>query len=159
MSHVIDPSECAEAIYRTYGPDVYAVAYRLTASAEDAEDVTRKVLLRLVRRLDPCRCAPHSPRWLRRTTVAAVLALREREEPCPSSDNPNREARDASPHGRMERAIARLSVEYRDPFVLCDVEGWPHAEVCAVLGLSPEVLRSRLRHAREALRNSLAASG
>src|SRR4051812_27845098 len=67
-----------EEIYRQYATRVYSVAYRMTGSEADAEDVTQEVLLQVVRKLDTFRGDAQLSTWLHRVTVNAVLVLRRR---------------------------------------------------------------------------------
>jgi RNA polymerase sigma-70 factor (ECF subfamily) len=52
-------------------------------------------------------------------------------------------------------AVRRLSLAYRAPLVLRDIEGLSTAEGAAVLGLSEAAFKSRLHRARMAVRASL----
>lgn len=59
--------------------------------------------------------------------------------------------------GVVATAAAGLPPAQRDVFVLCDVEGWPVAEVRAALGLSEENQRVLLHRARARVRAALEA--
>jgi RNA polymerase sigma-70 factor (ECF subfamily) len=129
---------------------VYAVAYRMTMNEADAEAVVRTAIRRVAR--GP---APLEPR-LYRVTVNAVLALRRRRgvTPVPGAAAPGGDRR-----VRLEAAIARLPPEYRDPFVLSDVERLSGAEVGDLLGLAAGVVQGRLHRARLMLCAALRTAG
>src|SRR5207253_1664096 len=72
------------------------------------------------------------------------------------SISPEEAALDRETQQLIERAIAELPEEYRDVFVLSDVEGLPNAEIGEMLGLSLPAVKSRLHRARQKLRDALA---
>jgi RNA polymerase sigma-70 factor (ECF subfamily) len=169
----------AEEVFRDYAPRVYNLARRMLNSDADAEDVTQDVLLQVVRKLPTFRGESAFPTWLHRVTVNAALAHRRKratqnehrshepldmvleEQPANGpvrrwSVSPEEAALDHETQELIERAIAELPVDYRDVFVLSDVEGLPNAEIGEMLGLSLPAVKSRLHRARQKLRDALA---
>jgi RNA polymerase sigma-70 factor (ECF subfamily) len=69
----------AEEVFRAHAQRVYRLALRLLGSTADAEDVTREVLLQLVRKLDAFRGESSLTAGLHRMTVNAALAHRRRQ--------------------------------------------------------------------------------
>ncbi len=175
-----DPApHSAEEVFHEYAPRVYNLARRMLSSDADAEDVTQDVLLQVVRKLPSFRGESAFPTWLHRVTVNAALAHRRKgavrdehrsrapldiilEEQPPSgpvrrwSVGPEEAALDREAQQLIEHAIAELPEEYRDVFVLSDVEGVPNAEIGEMLGLSLPAVKSRLHRARQKLRDALA---
>jgi RNA polymerase sigma-70 factor (ECF subfamily) len=119
------------------------------------------------------------PTWLHRVTVNAALQHRRKraahhehmarapldlvlEEQPPGgpvrrwSVGPEEAALDREAQQLIERAISELPEEYRDVFVLSDVEGLANAEIGEMLGLSLPAVKSRLHRARQKLRDALA---
>jgi RNA polymerase sigma-70 factor, ECF subfamily len=135
------------------------LAVRMLGSIADAEDVTRTVLLRILRRRGPPRRGPARMTWVYRITVRAVRALRveRKNEGVPRSPAPGPGAISvgAGLSARLEAAIARLPVGYRDLFVLAEVERIPVAEAGRFLGLKPARVGIRLHLARLLLRDAL----
>jgi RNA polymerase sigma-70 factor (ECF subfamily) len=169
----------AEEVFRQYGPRVYTLARRMLGSDADAEDVTQDVLLQVIRKLPTFRGEAAFPTWLHRVTVNAALSHRQKRanrehrqvhDPLDklfedgSHQHPVRtwtiapedEALDHETHQLIERAIAELPENYRDIFVLADVEGLPNHEIAAMLGLSVPAVKSRLHRARLVMRHALA---
>jgi RNA polymerase sigma-70 factor (ECF subfamily) len=169
----------AEEVFHRYAPRVYNLARRMLSSDADAEDVTQDVLLQVVRKLPSFRGESAFPTWLHRVTVNAAIAHRRQrevrnehrdrartldmvlEEPARGpvrrwSVGPEEVALDREAHQLIERAIAGLAEDYRDVFVLSDVEGLPNAEIGEMLGLSLPAVKSRLHRARQKLRDVLA---
>jgi RNA polymerase sigma-70 factor (ECF subfamily) len=58
----------------------------------------------------------------------------------------------------LERAIATLSDAERSVFVLRQMEGYSHAEIASLLGITPGAARVRYVRALKNLRNSLEPS-
>jgi RNA polymerase sigma-70 factor (ECF subfamily) len=56
----------------------------------------------------------------------------------------------------LDEAILKLPVDYRLVFILRDMEGKSTQETSAILGISIEAAKSRLRRARAFLRQQLA---
>jgi RNA polymerase sigma-70 factor (ECF subfamily) len=178
------PPPTPEHVFREYAPRIYHLARRMLGNDADAEDVTQDVLLQVVRKLHTFRGEAQLPTWLHRVTVNAALAHREKranrqkretatgnEEtleaaadpggngvrlPRPGGESPDEIALAAEQRGVIERAIARLPEQFRDVYVLADVEGLPNAEIGDMLGLSVAAVKSRLHRARLRMRDLLA---
>lgn len=173
------PPPTPEQVFREHAPRIYHLARRMLGNDADAEDVTQDVLLQVVRKLDTFRGESTLPTWLHRVTVNAALAHRrskaKREEhlaPDPVdqlSGNghapgplrswtvpPEQQALDQETQQLIEEAIGQLPENYRDVFVLADVEGLPNAEIGEMLGLQTGAVKSRLHRARLLMRQALA---
>ena len=146
-----------EALYRQYADVVYTLAYRITGSREDAEDVLQDLFVGLPRALTGYREQGRFEGWLKR--IAARLALmrlrssRTRSEVSliDAGDPPGRESHPL--HAiELERAIQSLPESLRVVFVLREVEGFTHAEIGQLLGISEANSATRLNRAWMALR-------
>lgn len=169
-----------EEVFRLYGPRVYNLARRLLGSDADAEDVTQDVLLQVIRKLPTFRGEAAFPTWLHRVTVNAALSYRQKRasreqrlvhdpldklfengsHPAPVrnwSVGPEDQALGHETQALIEQAIAELPENYRDVFVLADVEGLANAEIAAMLGLSVSAVKNRLHRARLLMRHALAS--
>lgn len=169
----------SERIVHEYAPRVYNLARRLLGNAEDAEDVTQEVFLQVLRKLPTFRGEATFSTWLYRVAVNTALAYRRKravrdkhEVADPLTDfaadgqhrvpvlrwvrPPEQEILDREAHRVIEDAIAHLPENYRDVFVLHDVEDLRTADVAALLGLSVAAVKSRLHRARLLLRKELA---
>jgi RNA polymerase sigma-70 factor (ECF subfamily) len=162
-----------EQLYQRHSGRLYSVAYRMTGSAADAEDLLQNVFLQVHRRLGSFRGEAALGTWLYRLMVNACL------DHLRSHQDRQRKATDfiddvegfepvASPSwqpGRvldrmdLEAAIARLPPSYRSAFVLHDVEGHEHREVAELLGIAEGSSKSLLHKARLRLRKYLRGLG
>lgn len=176
------PPPTPEYVFREYAPRIYHIARRMLGNDADAEDVTQDVLLQVVRKLHTFRGDAQLPTWLHRVTVNAALAHREKranrqkretatgnEEvldagdvadgvrlPRPKGASPDEIALAAEQRRVIDRAIVRLPDQFRDVYVLADVEGLPNTEIGDMLGLSVAAVKSRLHRARLRMRDLLA---
>jgi RNA polymerase sigma-70 factor (ECF subfamily) len=158
-----DQSALAE-LFVEHGDLVYRTALRLTAGRADAEDVTQEVFLRLAGAVAGFTGEAASfPGWLRRVAVRqALMHLRS-----------GRRRREVSVDGvlgllapadaqidrmAIDVAVARLTEEQRTVFLLKEVEGYAHAEIADLLGISVANSEVRLHRARRALRELLRGS-
>lgn len=155
-----------EQLYRRHSGRLYNVAYRMTGSAADAEDLLQDVFLQVYRRIESYRGEAALGTWLYRLAVNACLDhLRSHQgrqskatdfiddieglEPVASpSWQPDR----ALDRVDLESAISRLPPSYRSAFVLHDVEGHQHHEVAEMLGIAEGTSKSLLHKARRRLR-------
>ena len=151
-------------LFTEYADLVYRAAFGLTRSRADAEDVTQELFLRLpgaVRGFTGS--AANFPGWMRRVAVRQALMLmrggRRRREGHVDSVV----ALMAPPDRSLERltidaALERLSDEHRTVFLLKEVEGYGHAEIAELLGISTANSEVRLHRARRQLRDLLRGS-
>lgn len=144
-----------------FGDLVYGTVYRLTGNAADAEDATQEVFIRLPDVVAGfAGTVEQFPAWIRRIAVRAALMRlrsgRRRNEVSAESiaalvSRPD----DVLARLTIEGALARLSVEHRTVFLLKEVEGYDHAEIAELLGISVANSEVRLHRARRQLRELL----
>ncbi len=142
--------EALASLYRQYGPALYRLAYRLTRTCEDAEDVVHDVFVGLPEALARYAERGKFPGWLKRVTARVALVrlrgrTRRREvslELAEQGSTPpaNLEAM------TVESAVNSLPDTLRVVVMLREVEGYSHREVADLLGIS--VGASRVRAAR-----------
>jgi RNA polymerase sigma-70 factor (ECF subfamily) len=155
-----------EELYARHGSRLYTVAYRMTGSAADAEDLVQDIFLQVYRRLDSFRGEAALGTWLHRLAVNACLDFvrskqgrRQRVtdtiEDFDALETPATgpwRADAALDRMDLERAIAQLPPSYRRAFLLHDVEGLEHHEVGEALGIAEGTSKSLLFKARIRLR-------
>jgi RNA polymerase sigma-70 factor, ECF subfamily len=158
-----------EELYKRYGSRLYTVAYRMTGSAADAEDLVQDIFLQVYRRLDTYRGEAALGTWLHRLAVNACLdfvrskqgrrqRVTDAVEDLDALESPAQgpwRADAALQRMDLERAIAQLPPSYRRAFLLHDVEGLEHHEVGEALGIAEGTSKSLLFKARTRLRSLL----
>ncbi len=151
-----------EKLYRFYVRQVYGVCRRLVDSEQDAEDMTQRVFFRAWRRLDSFRGKSRFGTWLRPIAVNLVIderksSWRRQLELEIGEETGQSPAREAEPGTALdlERAIGLLPPGPRRVLVLHDIEGYTHAEMAALLGVTTGTTKTQLYRARRALKESL----
>lgn len=158
-----------DGLLRACRDTIYRWALIQTADAEDAEDVTQEVLIRVHGSLGRYEGRSRFTTWLYRVTrnEAANLGRRLRSR-FRLADAATREAAHAADaadpldriHAGKVAALAqdlllRLPRRQREVFHLGDIEGCTADEIAQRLGMSPVTARVHLLHARRAMRSQL----
>jgi RNA polymerase sigma-70 factor (ECF subfamily) len=153
-------SAAFEEIVRVYGRQIYSFLARATGSAEEARELLQETFVRALSALpglDPSRAlrpwlfriasnlsADYFRRFRRRPTVALPETL-SHAPPYAESDS----------RIDMERALGELPPILREALLMFHMHGMTIAEICEVTGLGANTVKSRLRRARECLRELL----
>ena len=166
-----------DELRKLHGARLFRVAHRITRHHEDAEDVVQEGFLSAYTHLDGFGGRAKLSTWLTRIVInAALMKLRKnrpsREPPLASADEglelcQEYEFRDYSPNpeelcGKEEHkaivrnAIAKLRPSLRRIVELHQLQECPMRETAKVLGISINAAKTRLFHARTALRKNKA---
>lgn len=148
-------------VYRRQARMVYAVAWRVLASEADAEDVLQDVFVGLPRALRTYTESGSFAGWLKRVAVRTALMkrraeARRREDTIMEGHDTSRDAGpfDIADRLTVRRAIERLPNELRVVFMLKEVEGYSHAEIASMLGITSGASAARLFRAWRAIHSS-----
>jgi RNA polymerase sigma-70 factor, ECF subfamily len=161
-----------ERIMRRHNQRLFRAARAILNDDAEAEDVMQETYTRAFAHLGQFRGDAQLATWLTKIAVHEALARvrkRRRLAPLPSGDDvealpmpdrpmppdPEREAHNAELRKLLERAIDELPETYRTVFVLREVEGLSTATTAECLGVSEEVVKTRLSRARVRLRDGL----
>jgi RNA polymerase sigma factor (sigma-70 family) len=156
------------ALLGRHGPMVWAVARRVLANVQDAEDVFQATFLVLARKADSVRKAGSVGSWLH--GVAHRLALkarlqqtrrRSRERRAADMRQPRRlgETPWSEVQAALDTALGELPEKYRAALVLCYLEGKTQEEAARQFGCLLATLRARVARGRKLLRDRLAKGG
>jgi RNA polymerase sigma-70 factor, ECF subfamily len=156
-----------EALVRRYRKRIYALAFHLSGSDHEADDITQDVFLRAYRALDKFEGRSEFFTWVYRMTVNRGLnarrdAHRRGEEPIDDQrvevaakidarGNPAREAELRQTYGRLVRALDALPTEMRTTVVLVALQGLAHGEAAVVQKCSDGTIAWRMHEARRRL--------
>jgi len=145
-----------EELVRSYQADVWRFAYHFTRDRQMAEDVTQEAFIRAYRFLRTFRGESKFTSWLFRIARnCAMDAIRrrtgqqERDHPAPLGP-PDPEAR-----AELHAALAAVSSEHREPFLLIEVFGLSYQEAADVLNVRVGTIKSRMHRARHAMMAAL----
>jgi RNA polymerase sigma-70 factor, ECF subfamily len=160
-----------ELIMRRYNERLYRAARAITRDEREAEDVMQQAYVNAFSNLRQFKGHAQFATWLTRIAINEALARvrsRGRYERLDdgasnvktfmslnSTPDPERQAFTGELRDLLEWAIDTLPDGAREAFVLRDVEGLSTAETAASLGVSEDVVKTRLSRARGALRRAL----
>jgi len=155
-------------LVRQHADRVYRLAYRLSGSQHDAEDLTQETFIRVFRSVKNYQPGTFEG-WLHRITTNLFLdmvrrrgrirmeALPEDYDRVPADEaNPEQIYHDSRLGPDLQAALDSLAPEFRAAVVLCDIEGLSYEEIGATLGVKLGTVRSRIHRGRQALRDHLA---
>jgi len=159
-----------EELYRAHASRLYALLLRMTGSQQEAEDLLQEIFLNAHRRLGSFRGESALGTWLYRLATNHCLDfLRGRQNRMTRATDSLDDEGATEPRAHapvvptavsrvdLDRAIARLPPGCREAFVLHDVEGFEHAEIGSMLGISAGTSKSQVHKARLRLRALLQA--
>ena len=160
--------EAFEQIYRRYHQRVYSICLKMLRNASQAEDLTQEVFVQLFRKIHTFRGDSSFTTWLHQLTVNHVLMYFRKpvvrsEQTTADGETPLQITRGTEHPGRMalidrialEEAISQLAPGYRIVFILHDIEGYEHEQICQMLGCAIGTSKSQLHKARMRLRSLL----
>ena len=145
-------------LFERHSADVHRVAFRLTMSADDAEDVVQDVFIGLPEALPAFGGRGDFGAWLRKVTVRATLmrmrSTRRRTATAQRASAGKEEAMSNFLLDRMaiETAVVALPDDLRIVFMLADMEGYSHSEIGKLIGIRSGTSEVRLHRARRKLR-------
>ena len=165
-----------EEIVQRYHRRIYNLCYRFAGSADDAQDLTQEVFIRMYRTLnsydvgrgafmtwvttltrnllvDHFRKTKHDRLTDSLDTTASdnpdAMTLSDRipdEGPAPDSGVQSRETRDA-----VHQALQKLSPELREAVILRDLQDMDYREIATVLKVPEGTVKSRINRGRAEL--------
>ena len=158
-----------QALVRQLKGRVYATAYRLMGSRQDAEDQAQEVFVKVYRGIQDLDDPATVTAWIYRLTVNTCFdALRKRGRSptttgaAPSSDDRDEESQYADPsvatpeeialrrelRDCLEDVLQRLDPVERGVLVLRDVEDRPYQEIAETLAIGLAATKMRIHRAR-----------
>ena len=168
-------------LVRRYEETVYRYAFKLCRDREKAEETLQDTFINVYRKLATFDGRARFSTWLytivtnnclmkhrARKNRALEESLEAMEDPAswPGGrfahgvarweESPADALLDRELRGQIESAIGKLPPGYRIVFTLRDMEGKSTEETAAIVGISAEAAKSRLRRARAFLRAELA---
>jgi RNA polymerase sigma-70 factor (ECF subfamily) len=146
-----------EELVRLYQADVWRFAHHFTRDRALAEDVTQEAFLRAFRFLRTFRGDSKFTSWLFRIARnCAMDAIRARTVHLDREPPPPVGPTDPQARLELQTALASVSEEHREPFLLIEVFGLSYREAADVLGVRVGTVKSRMHRARKAMMGALA---
>jgi len=148
-----------EELVRAYQGDLWRFTYSYTRDRALAEDATQEAFIRAYRFLSSFRGDSRFTSWLfriaRNCALDIIRARKGQEERALRAPDP---IGPPDPAARMElqTALAAVSEDHREPFLLIEVFGLSYQEAADVLHLRVGTVKSRMHRARAAMMGALA---
>ena len=172
--HVID--RCKEGdnraqyeLYKLYSKAMFNVSMRITNDYAEAEDVLQEAFISAFKNLHAYKSEASFGSWLKKIVVnAAINSIRKRRsELVPMDEQVAAEVADEPANDndvewqveKVRRAIQKLPDGYRVVLSLYLLDGYDHAEIGEVLGVSESTSKSQYSRARVRLRELAAQRG
>ena len=146
-----------EDLVRASQAEVFRFALHLTRDHALAEDVTQDTFLRAFRFIAGYRGGQRFGSWL--FAIArncAMDALRKRGRIAEVPERDVHVTPDATLRAELDAALAAISADHRDAFLLVEVFGLSYQEAADVLGVAVGTVKSRMFRARQALCRAIA---
>lgn len=150
---------------------MYAVALRMCANREDAQDCLQDAMLRVYRSIGGFKGQSSFSTWVYRITMNTCLdELRRRKtrnassldtmleggwSPTDGENGPEKQAVASEQRRVLNSAIAELPEDMRSAIVLRDVQGFSYEEIAEMLEVNIGTIKSRISRGREKLRQIL----
>ena len=145
-----------------YHRAVYAYAYRLTGSVQDAEDLTQQTFLAAMRKTEQLREADKARSWLFAILRNCFLRDRQRRRPMVAADwavimdpAPASQVADLADHDWLQQALEELPESQRIVVTMYYFEECAYREIADQLNIPIGTVMSRLARAKEHLRAAL----
>ncbi len=167
-------SEAFRMLVERHSRNIFRLAYRMTGSEQDAEDVVQETFLKAFRQLNSFEERANFSTWLYRIAVNCALdlmrkrkrhdELHERDEPDYERGVPHKQAQTSMPDGllfsievrkQVNVALEALSPMERSAFVLRHFEGMSIEEVARALGLRSSAAKHSIFRAVRKMRGAL----
>ena len=156
-----------ERLYALYGTRMRNMARNVLGNSSDAEDAVQDTFLKIQRSIGSFRAQSSFATWSFRILLNTCYDMRRsraRKKEVTEADSgndelPRPEIPAASGHPSLrialERALATLTNQQRDVFLLYEVEGFRHAEIAGMLEISETASKNTLFQAKKNLRQML----
>ncbi|HNP77642.1 MAG: sigma-70 family RNA polymerase sigma factor [Cyclobacteriaceae bacterium] len=149
-------------LYRLYSRSMFNVGYRIVNNEAEAEDVLQEAFISAFRSLEHYRGDASFGAWLKRIVInKAINVIKQRRtEPLPEADfdvadDVWDEKEFPFSVDQVRRAIEALPDGYRSVLSLYLLEGYDHAEIAGILGISESTSKSQFNRSKKKLRELL----
>jgi RNA polymerase sigma-70 factor (ECF subfamily) len=151
---------------RAHSSFVYRVAYFVLRNVEDSQDVVQETFVRVMKNLHQLPLVHDERAWVGQIAWRLALNRRKKLRRISQAEVSGAELDQLTdsyvkPHGDMtsilEKLIASLPEELRNPLVLSAIDEMSSGEVAKILGIPGSTVRTRAHRARKILREKMEA--
>ena len=159
-----------QELFRRYQNMVWRVCYSFMRNADDAEDLTQEIFIRVYRSLHNFEGRSSLKTWIYRIAINTcqneIRRLKRRpqlaetdvqtmSEYLPSTTTTESEWQKANLRDQLAMAFSRLRPDEHDILTLRDVEERPYSEIVEILSINLSAAKMRAKRARQSLRVNL----
>ena len=160
-----------ETLMEKHEAKMYAVALRMCANREDAQDCLQDAMLRIYKALPSFQGKSSFSTWAYRITMNTCLDELRRKKtrqassldslldmgwsPADEENTPERHSDQAELRRDISRALQTLPEDMRSAVILRDVQGFSYEEIAEILSVNVGTIKSRISRGREKLREIL----
>jgi len=167
MQEVKRDSKAFESIVEEYGKAIFNAAFRIVNDYEDAMDITQNTFIKVYERADRYDPSHDIFSWLYKIAVNEAITVARRrnrtvelnDETCIQFRNPETEYVQNETSAHLQRALMKLSLDYRTVLILRHFHGLSYEAIGDIVGIPEKTVKSRLFTGRRLLRDSLLALG
>lgn len=151
-------------LYHLYARAMYNICFRMMNNREEAEDLLQESFTEAFHSLGTFRFDSAFGAWLKRITInKCINALKKRKAnlilvetlPDPGIENDPQADTPGLSVERVQRAMEQLPEGYRVVFSLYLLEGYDHAEISQIMGISEATSKSQYSRARQRIQEIL----
>jgi len=171
-------SEAIEKLVERYESRLFRFGLRMCGHQQDAEDIAQETLLSAFKNLDRFRQETPLKNWLFKIAARACFRRRRKKKGEPEreisieslkenngdyvipdfSETPDESVIRNELKAVIDGAVRELPSKYRMVFNLRDIEGFSTEETAGIVGISEQLVKTRLHRARLFLRNKISAA-
>ncbi len=151
-------------LYQLYAKAMYNICYRMMNNREEAEDMLQETFSEAFMQLGTFRHESSFGAWIKRITInKCINALKKRKaELVPVEvlpEVPHYENHEEDMPGltveKVQQAMEQLPEGYRVVFSLYLLEGYDHAEISQIMGISEATSKSQYSRAKQRIKEIL----
>jgi RNA polymerase sigma-70 factor (ECF subfamily) len=151
-------------LYQLYSRAMYNICFRMMNNREEAEDMLQESFSEAFRSLNTFRFDSAFGAWLKRITInKCINALKKRKAELITVENlpelPGENEPDENIPGltvkQVQQAMEQLPEGYRVVFSLYLLEGYDHAEISQIMGITEATSKSQYSRARQRMKEIL----
>ena len=153
-----------QKLFDAYGKILHRIARRYLSDRQKVEDAVANSIFIMLEKIGPCsfETVGAFESWIKRIAINQCLAIIKREKPFKLLEEQQIETFytdeiviENLTADKIHEIIASLPVGYRTVFNLYEIEGYTHAEISEILGISPGTSKSQLSKAKVMLQKRI----
>lgn len=152
-------------MYQLYSRSMYNVGYRIVNNEEEAEDVLQEAFINAFNNMDSYRGDATFGAWLKRIVINKAINHLSKRKTERIPDDDRWDVKDEEEVDELEgypftvekvrQAIENLPDGYRSVLSLYLLEGYDHAEIGEILGVTESTSKSQFNRAKKKLKELL----